>query len=134
MPIPVRCPACDRPHNLADALAGKKIRCKNCQAVVAVPAAGERDSEAARAPLGQATPRAQQPPEMAASVVEGQPLPTRSGVKGPTSARRGSRKRLWIVLLAVAALLLFGFVGGGLALWLLVWKQPDPERWILAGK
>src|SRR5947209_4595283 len=37
MPIKLRCPACATPHNLADNLAGKKIRCKSCKAVVAVP-------------------------------------------------------------------------------------------------
>jgi len=37
MPIKVRCPHCDTPHNLADNLAGKKIKCKNCGDAVRVP-------------------------------------------------------------------------------------------------
>ena len=49
MPIKVRCPHCDTPHNLADNLAGKKIKCKNCGDAVRVPqpepaAVGARDS------------------------------------------------------------------------------------------
>src|SRR5437870_1930622 len=63
MPIPVRCPACDTPHNLSDTLAGKKIRCKKCQASVAVPKA--------EIPLSPQTARAAAP--NAAAV--GPPLP-----------------------------------------------------------
>jgi len=38
MPIRVRCTDCGAEYNLADRLAGKKIRCKKCESVLAVPA------------------------------------------------------------------------------------------------
>ncbi len=37
MPIRVRCTDCEEEYNLLDTLAGKKIRCKKCQTLLAVP-------------------------------------------------------------------------------------------------
>lgn len=39
MPIPIRC-SCGKAFNLKDELAGKAIKCPDCQAVIRVPAAG----------------------------------------------------------------------------------------------
>ena len=36
--ITVQCDACGRKYKVADKLAGKKIRCKHCEAVIGVPA------------------------------------------------------------------------------------------------
>ncbi|MDA0832580.1 MAG: hypothetical protein O2955_00505 [Planctomycetota bacterium] len=41
MPIRVACPDCAQEYQLKDELAGKKVRCKNCQAIVPVPAAAK---------------------------------------------------------------------------------------------
>jgi hypothetical protein len=48
MPISVNCPSCGRSYNVKDDAAGKKFRCKQCEAVVSVPdapaeAEGESD-------------------------------------------------------------------------------------------
>jgi len=50
MPIRVRCTDCATQYNLADTLAGKKIRCKKCQGIIAVPDAenGEATTPAPR--------------------------------------------------------------------------------------
>ncbi|MEX0725661.1 MAG: hypothetical protein WD065_05300 [Planctomycetaceae bacterium] len=37
MPIRVSCPECSQDYQLKDELAGKKVRCKMCQAIVPVP-------------------------------------------------------------------------------------------------
>lgn len=37
MSIQVHCPGCSRSYTLKDELAGKKFKCKGCQAVVAIP-------------------------------------------------------------------------------------------------
>ncbi len=39
MPISVTCPSCQTPYNLADQLAGKKVKCQKCQGAIDVPAA-----------------------------------------------------------------------------------------------
>jgi predicted Zn finger-like uncharacterized protein len=41
MPISVQCPACKQGYTLADAQAGKHVRCKSCSGVFQVPAAEE---------------------------------------------------------------------------------------------
>ncbi len=45
MPITVQCSSCSKKYKVADTLAGKKIRCKGCGGVVAVPAADEGADE-----------------------------------------------------------------------------------------
>src|SRR5947207_2091232 len=47
MSIRIRCPECETVYTLTDTTAGKKIRCKKCQGVIAVPQA---DAEAVTAP------------------------------------------------------------------------------------
>jgi hypothetical protein len=37
MSIPTRCPGCNELYQLADKLAGKKVRCKKCQEILTVP-------------------------------------------------------------------------------------------------
>src|SRR5579872_2568753 len=41
MPILIACPSCQTKMNLADNLAGKRVRCKNCQHLIPVPPADE---------------------------------------------------------------------------------------------
>jgi hypothetical protein len=43
MPISISCPGCSARLNLADTLAGKTIKCFQCESAVAVPAAGDFD-------------------------------------------------------------------------------------------
>ncbi len=45
MPIPVVCAACQTKLVAPDAAAGKKVKCKNCQAVIPVPEPEESDFE-----------------------------------------------------------------------------------------
>jgi hypothetical protein len=68
MSIQVICPTCDQVHTVKDEAAGKKLRCKGCQAVIPIPAAdeveqadpwdtGELDEPAPRRTLQQAPRR-----------------------------------------------------------------------------
>jgi hypothetical protein len=43
MSIEVICPTCDQVHRVKDESAGKKLRCKGCQAVIPIPAASETE-------------------------------------------------------------------------------------------
>lgn len=45
MPIRCRCPGCKTPYELAEQLAGKKVRCKKCQTSFAVPAPARAKEE-----------------------------------------------------------------------------------------
>src|SRR5439155_13963836 len=96
MPIRVLCSECKTEYNLGDHLAGKKIRCKKCQATVPVPAAPSADdAETAEPPAPDQEPA---------------PSPKRPVPKGSLAK---------ILLLVGLGVTLFGgcCVGGGLALW-----------------
>ena len=56
MAIRVRCSACAADYQVADRLAGKKIRCTKCQAVVSVPG-DATDTERLVAAAGRTIPR-----------------------------------------------------------------------------
>jgi hypothetical protein len=47
MPIDVKCPSCGKGHKVKDEAAGKKLRCKGCEAVIPIPkkAAAETDAD-----------------------------------------------------------------------------------------
>ncbi len=45
MPIPVVCGSCQVNLRAPDAAAGKKVKCKNCQAIIAVPVATADDGD-----------------------------------------------------------------------------------------
>src|SRR5205823_6908119 len=95
-------------------LAGKKIRCKKCQAIVPVPAAASAVvADTAEPPAPEQEPA---------------PAPTRPAPKGSLAK---------ILLLVGLGVTLFGgcCVGGGLALWFFVVLPARPEaadRWGLA--
>src|SRR5215475_14380427 len=96
MPIRACCPQCGANYNLADTLAGKKIRCKKCQGIVPVPTA-------------------------AAAGEEEQPQPERPArrEKAPASAPRSNTAR-WVVLTTAAVVLC---IGVGLVLWFFVFGR-----------
>lgn len=52
MTIRITCPSCDKSYNVDDTMRGKKVRCRNCQGVVPVPA----DDEPASAGIKQGKP------------------------------------------------------------------------------
>ncbi|MCI0463767.1 MAG: hypothetical protein L0Z62_43075 [Gemmataceae bacterium] len=54
MPIQVRCPGCNSLLQAGDELAGKNVRCANCRAVVAVPAAAPEGAPPPPVPAEQA--------------------------------------------------------------------------------
>lgn len=56
MPIPVTCPGCGTKYNLKDDLAGKALRCRQCQGVVQVPAAPVEHGLTAVPPTSRAAP------------------------------------------------------------------------------
>jgi hypothetical protein len=59
MPISVTC-ACGQEYRLVDSLAGRKIRCKSCSAIIAVP--GSNPLQASSSPPRTAAPTGQEPP------------------------------------------------------------------------
>lgn len=89
MSIRARCPQCAAEYNLADTLAGKKVRCKKCQALIAVPGPAE-----AVAPAPASTPTAR--PRRR----------DRDEDDAPPVKKKGSGLVLWLVLGGVGALLL----------------------------
>jgi len=55
MPIPMTCPGCGARYTLKDDLAGKALRCRQCQGVLNVPSAGIQEGLPA-APVGRPAP------------------------------------------------------------------------------
>jgi ribosomal protein S27E len=53
MPISVSCPGCGKEYNVKDDAAGKKFKCKECEAIVDVPAGGDAASDPFGDPVGQ---------------------------------------------------------------------------------
>jgi hypothetical protein len=104
MPIEFDCPQCARHYRVAETFAGKRIRCKQCQAVLDVP-------QAAGASMAEAP--AEQPMRPASRVQPGMPRQQPASVAAPfgtvTEDRSGPRK-VNFVFLAGAVLLLFGFM------------------------
>jgi predicted Zn finger-like uncharacterized protein len=81
MSILVQCPECSAEHDLTDHLAGKKVRCKKCEAVVAVPPSTATAEDAPRRPRSR--------PEAATGVQEKRaPQPDRDDEERP-------RRRSW---------------------------------------
>jgi hypothetical protein len=116
MPIRVDCPQCETGHHLADALAGKKIKCKNCQHVFRLPKAEvEEVVEAVASPPAKAREAARPRPRPAAVQDEEDELPPRRPSPSRTRPAKTGRSRLArnISTLYVAAIL-FGVIGGAL--------------------
>ena len=109
MPIPVTCGACGKAFNVADDLAGRRVKCPACQQIVAVPGGA------------------------AAADVEDEPAEA-----APRKAKKpaGSNKQLMLwggIAGGVVLLLSCCCLGGGL-LWFLVLRGPgDPEK-VVIGK
>lgn len=110
MPIAFSCQQCSKPYRVADNFAGKRIRCKQCQAVIEVPQAlaevapGAHNEPNPQLPMARPMPQARpvpMPPKVAAGVAA--PF----GVAAPQGV--GPRK-VNFVFLAGAALLIFGFM------------------------
>lgn len=107
MPIDVTCPTCGAVLPAPEELAGKKIRCADCEALVAVPlAASPPPAFADEEPLS--TPRPRDEDEVPAA-----PAPKREWDEPPTP--RGQKPNVlaggavaWLLLLAIFSL-------GGLA-------------------
>ena len=90
MPISVSCPACGKEYNVKDEAAGKKFKCKECEAIVEVPAVGF--------PAGGAfSPPTAEPENPFANLDIGGPAPsaaprpaTRSSSRSSATCRSGS--------------------------------------------
>lgn len=65
MPINVACPQCQRPFVVRDEIAGKSFRCKDCEAIVSVPAIKPAQQESAEPESAQ--PRTAVPKRKAAA-------------------------------------------------------------------
>ena len=103
MPIEVDCPACFVPYRLKDEFAGKRIKCKQCGAVVPVPRPGRQAVAEAEEPWDE-TPEEPQ-----------RPAPGRAKKKRKKKAASGGGPPLGLVLglggAALGLVLLLGIVG-----------------------
>jgi hypothetical protein len=141
MPVAVSC-TCGKSFHVKDELAGKKIKCPGCQAVVEVPAAGVAPAAPtpaaapARAELVEDdSPAAVQLPSQAA-IVEDDDLADRPrrGKKGKKAAQGGSKTMLFVGLGVGAVLLGLCCIGGGIGGYFLFLAGPgDPEK-VIVGK
>jgi hypothetical protein len=135
MPIRVRCTECDSEYNLADKLAGKKIRCKKCENIIAVPAeeimdVTEAADDAATAARKAAVSKSKAP---AVAVADEEDEPRRKrrhadedDEESPKRKSKSGKKKLplaWIIGGSVAAVLLI--VGVILAIVLTRSKKVD---------
>lgn len=87
MPIPIRC-SCGKAFNLKDELAGKAIKCPDCQAVIRVPAAGVGKPIA---PGGAAAAKSTAKPAAPAAASGARPTAARPATPQPTSRSATSR-------------------------------------------
>src|SRR5262245_532336 len=105
MPTRAACPQCNRVLHVADELIGKKLRCKNCQAVFVVGATAKEANE----------PTSRQAP------TSDQPRPPKKRPRQPTLKFSTSR----IIALAVVGIVLVVGVMG--AIW---WWKNRPAKWL----
>jgi predicted Zn finger-like uncharacterized protein len=121
MPIRTTCPHCQTVYTLADNLAGKKVRCKNCDEVIAVRGAAARDTEE----------RIQEGPGRgvpARSVREEEPArPRRRSRDGepPRPRKRSGMSGVLVIGLVVGILGLFLIGGGIVAAVMLLGRSSD---------
>ena len=123
MPIAIQCPSCQAPYTLADALAGKRVRCKKCEAIISVPG-GTAEDRLASSPA----PARARTPVNAVPIPADLPARRRSlRIEVDEEAPVTSPSRLpvaWIIGLTVAVLLVFG---AGLIAYGLTRESTTPE-------
>ncbi len=115
MSIRVRCPSCNTEYALADQLAGKKVRCKKCQGVIAVKETPEADAPPTNRPA--ASFRADPPRRE----VE-RPLPARQSDRlqrrrdeyDAPPVKKSGGVALWVILGGVGVVLLLVLACGGI--------------------
>src|SRR6516225_10545946 len=106
MPIPTVCPHCQANYALADHFAGKKVRCKYCDGIIAVRNASEGPGRPERI---QKEPRSAK----AGALREEEPERPRRRESG-ARPRSGGNRGLLIGLIAAAVVLLFLVAAGGI--------------------
>ena len=110
MPIPVRCSECKTKYAFPDAYSGKRVRCKKCQAIIAVPPLDDPDDEeeVEDQPPPPPKKKAEPPARARRSKEEAESSePPKKSVPSPVRSKLAGR----ILLLFVAGLLL-GAIGG----------------------
>jgi hypothetical protein len=104
MSIDVACPECAKVHKVKEEAAGKKFRCKGCQAVVSIPEAAEI---AEPDPWDVADEEAEAPPPMAR---KRKPQPAK---RGRSSSSSGSGMPVTVIVsICINALMLAGNLFG----------------------
>jgi hypothetical protein len=142
MPIKVHCPSCDKEYTLADALAGKRVRCKNCSDNIDVPRP-EKDEDdipvlppaddAKRSAL-RASPAPAVPRPRSKARDEDDEDEDRHPAKGGKTAADGSRTTLFVLLGVGLVLLLLCGGGVGIGIYFAVRKGPDSAETTAAEK
>jgi hypothetical protein len=125
MPIRVQCPDCAAEYQLADTLAGKKIRCKKCEAIVPVPRAND-EAVTLPAPAKAKTAAAQTRPTPARDD-EGEPRPRRRRDEDGDDQPEPRKKvpMAWIIGGSVGGVLL---IGGVILAVVLTREKPEPTK------
>ncbi|MBI2807879.1 MAG: hypothetical protein HYX68_23090 [Planctomycetes bacterium] len=128
----VICPECDKKLKVNDSQAGKKVRCPDCRAVVAVPA--DDEEEGPRAKKTTAVSAKGNPKKPAAKKprhADADDDDDRDDEKKPAKKKSGSGM-LWLVLGGGAAVLLLGMIVCAGGVWFLFLRDtatpanPDP--------
>jgi len=100
MSLSVACPGCGREYRVKDELAGKKIRCKECDAVIAIPQPDEDE-------LGLAD-------DELAELQAAPPLSSASRKKASSKSTKPAKKRSSSGGMSTAMKWTLGLLGGGL--------------------
>ncbi len=134
MPIPVTCPNCQTAYQLADVLAGKKVRCAKCQGAIAAP----QSAIAAAPPKKEGTAA---PVKSEAAGADKKPTPAKTNAarkdadpdeKPAPKAKTGGSSGLIIAVLLFRGVGVFGCLGcsGAVAWWYYAAAKParpDPN-------
>lgn len=118
MAIRITCPGCQSALTLSDAMRGKKVRCKACEKVLSIPAAGKAKSLAAEESEENAlqdrprlkAPKAAAPPEDNADSDDGD-----RPAKKKKKKKKGKKGSGVLIIGAIAAVFVLLITGGVLA-------------------
>jgi predicted Zn finger-like uncharacterized protein len=129
MPINAMCPVCRAAYQLADQQGGKKVRCKQCQAVFVVPEASAKQVAVRREAI--AVPKAPPPPPPVKRSAPPRPAPERVRREDAVEARdakKSTNPLPWIAACAMIGGGLLLLLGGGSVIAYLMLRDDKPAQ------